>query len=117
MDELDFEYLSTFPDGDPAGKALVFLKAGISTFAKKNYRDEPTLKLIVAALTQAPLLVPVEVDFDELLMGLNPEELSPNQELQADLGNGTLWRWYRSNPYVYFQKRSSQRREGSAYAV
>ena len=73
LDELDFEYLSTFPDGDPAGKALVFLKAGISTFAKKNYRDEPTLKLIVAALTQAPLLVPVEVDFDELLGGSIPK--------------------------------------------
>ena len=81
MDELDFEYLNTFPAGDPVRKALVFLKVGISTFAEKNYNDETTLKLIVAALTQAPLLVPVEVDFDELLGGLNPEELSPNQEL------------------------------------
>ena len=91
MDELDFEYLNTFPDGDPAGKALVFLKAGISTFAKKNYRDEPTLKVIVAALTQAPLLVPVEVDFDELLGGLNPEELSPNQELRPKIGSKPTW--------------------------
>lgn len=91
MDELDFEYLSTFPDGDPAGKALVFLKAGISTFAKKNYRDEPTLKLIVAALTQAPLLVPVGVDFDELLGGLNPEELSPDQELHPKSGSKPTW--------------------------
>ena len=73
MDELDFEYLNTFPDGDPARKALVFLKAGISTFAKKNYRDELTLKLIVAALTQAQLLVPVKVDFDELLGGSIPK--------------------------------------------
>ena len=91
MDELDFEYLNTFPDGDPAGKALVFLKAGISTFAKKNYRDEPTLKVIVAALTQAPLLVPVKVDFDELLGGLNPEELSPNQELHPKIGSKPTW--------------------------
>ena len=86
-----FEYLSTFPDGDPAGKALVFLKAGISTFAKKNYRDEPTLKLIVAALTQALILDPVEVDFDELLGGLNPDELSPNQELHPKNGSKPTW--------------------------
>lgn len=91
MDELDFEYLNTFPDGDPAGKALVFLKAGISTFAKKNYRDEPTLKLIVAALTQAPLLVPVEVDFDELFGGLNSEELSPDQDLHPKSGSKPTW--------------------------
>ena len=64
MDELDFEYLNTFPAGDPVRKALVFLKVGISTFAEKNYSDETTFKLIVAALTQAPLLVPVGVDFD-----------------------------------------------------
>ena len=83
--------MNTFTDGDPARKALVFLKAGISTFAKKNYRDEPTLKLIVAALTQAPLLIPVEVDFDELLGGLNPEELSPNQELHPKIGSKPTW--------------------------
>ena len=64
MDELDFEYLNTFPAGDPVRKALVFLKVGISTFAEKNYSDETTFKLIVAALTQAPLLVPVGADFD-----------------------------------------------------
>ena len=91
MDELDFEYLNTFPEGDPARKALVFLKAGISTFAKKNYRDEPTLKLIVAALTQAPLLIPVEVDFDELLGELNPEDLSPDQELHPKSGSKPTW--------------------------
>ena len=91
MDELDFEYLNTFPAGDPVRKALVFLKVGIRTFAEKNYNDETTLKLIVAALTQAPLLVPVEVDFDELLGELNPEDLSPDQELHPKSGSKPTW--------------------------
>ena len=42
-------------------------------------------------MTQAPLLVPVEVDFDELLGGLNPEELSPNQELHPRSGSKPTW--------------------------
>ena len=91
MDELDFEYLNTFPVGDPVRKALVFLKAGISTFAEKNYNDETTFKLIVAALTQAPLLVPVEVDFDELLGELNSRELPPDQELHPKIGSKPIW--------------------------
>ena len=52
---------------------------------------EPTLKLIVAALTQAPLLVPVGADFDELLGGLNPEDLSPDQELHPKSGSKPTW--------------------------
>ena len=91
MDELDFEYLNTFPVGDPVRKALVFLKAGISTFAEKNYNDETTFKLIVAALTQDPLLVTVEVDFDELLGELNSRELPPDQELHPKIGSKPIW--------------------------
>lgn len=91
MDELDFEYLNTFPDGDPAPKALVFLKAGISTFAKKNYSDEPTLKLIISALTQAPLLIPVQVDFDDLLGKADLNGASPDRELCPKSGSKPTW--------------------------
>ena len=91
LDELDFEYLNTFLTGDPACKALVFLKAGISTFAKKNYSDEPTLKLIVATLTQAPLLIPVEVVFDELFGEIDPRALSPDQAVHPKSGSKPTW--------------------------
>lgn len=91
MDELDFEYLNTFPDGDPAPKALVFLKAGISTFAKKNYSDEPTLKLIISALTQAPLLIPVQVDFDDLLGKPDLNGASSDRELCPKSGSKPTW--------------------------
>lgn len=97
LGEMGFEYLNTFSEADPARKALVFLKAGISAFTKKNYRGEPTLKVIVAALMQAPLLIPAEVDFDELLGGTQTRRVvsesgtASEERKQADLGNGTTW--------------------------
>lgn len=38
------------PTGDPDAKALAFLEAGMSTFAKSEHKDEAAFKLIVAAL-------------------------------------------------------------------
>lgn len=70
---------------------LVFLKAGISTFAKKNYSDEPTLKLIISALTRAPLLIPVQVDFDDLFGETDLKGLPPDQKLCPKSGSKPTW--------------------------
>ena len=56
---------STQPAGDPAAKALAFLEAGMATFAQSGQKDEVSLKLIIAALSDAPLYFPVKIDLEE----------------------------------------------------
>ena len=68
--------------GDPDAKAIAFLEAGMTTFAKSNHKDEVSLKLIVAALSDAPLYFPVEIDIAAMLGSVDPTTLKAGDTLQ-----------------------------------
>ena len=70
------------PKGDPEAKALVFLEAGMATFAKSQYKDDAALKLIVAALMDAPLYFPVEIDLSAMLGSVDPTRLKAGDTIQ-----------------------------------
>ena len=70
------------PTGDPDAKALAFLEAGMSTFAKSEHKDEVAFKLIIAALSDAPLYFPVEIDLEAMLGSVDPTKLKTGDTLQ-----------------------------------
>lgn len=70
------------PAGVSESKALVFLEAGMSTFAKSGYKDETALKLIVAALMDAPLYFPVEIDLGAMFGNVDPTKLKAGDTIQ-----------------------------------
>ena len=69
-------------NGDPEAKAIVFLEAGMTTFAKSQYKDDAALKLIIAALMDAPLYFPVEIDFSAMLGNIDPTKLKVGDTVQ-----------------------------------
>ena len=73
---------NTPPAGDPDAKALAFLEAGMATFAKSGHKDEVSLKLIIAALSDAPLYFPVEIDLEAMLGSVDPTKLKAGDTLQ-----------------------------------
>ena len=68
--------------GDSDAKALAFLEAGMATFAKSNHKDEVSLKLIIAALSDAPLYFPFDRDLEAMLGSVDPTKLKPGDTLQ-----------------------------------
>ena len=72
------------PMGDPDAKVLAFLEAGMATFAKSDHKDEVSLKLIIAALSDAPLYFPVEIDLEAMLGSVDPTKLKPGDTLQPN---------------------------------
>lgn len=68
--------------GDSDAKALTFLEAGMATFAKSEQKDEVAFKLIVAALSNAPLYFPVEIDIEAMLENVDVAKLKPGDTLQ-----------------------------------
>lgn len=70
------------PVGNPDAKALAFLEAGMETFAKSDHKDEVALKLIIAALSDAPLYFPVEIDLEAMLGSVDPTKLKAGDTLQ-----------------------------------
>lgn len=69
------------PAGDPDAKALAFLEAGMATFAKSDHKDEVSFKLILAALSDAPLYFPVEIDLEAMLGSVDPTKLKAGDTL------------------------------------
>lgn len=70
------------PAGDPDAKALVFLETAMATFAESECKDELSLKLIVAALSDAPLYFPIEIDLEAMLGSVDPMKLKAGDTLQ-----------------------------------
>lgn len=68
--------------GDEDAKALTFLEAGMATFAKSEQKDEAAFKLIVVALSNAPLYFPVEIDIEAMLGNVDATKLKPGDTLQ-----------------------------------
>lgn len=73
---------NTYSTSDPDAKALAFLEAGMSTFAKSEHKDDVALKLIIAALSNAPLYFPVEIDLEAMLGEVDPTNLKVGDTLQ-----------------------------------
>lgn len=73
---------NTQPTGDPDAKTLAFLEAGMATFAKSDHKDEVSLKLIIAALSDVPLYFPVEIDLEAMLGSVDPTKLKAGDTLQ-----------------------------------
>lgn len=73
---------NTQPAGDPDAKALAFLEVGMDAFAKSDHKDEVSLKLILAALSDAPLYFPVEIDLEAMLGSVDPTKLKAGDTLQ-----------------------------------
>lgn len=69
------------PTGDTDAKALAFLEAGMATFAKSDHKDEVSLKLIIAALSDAPLYFSVEIDLEAMLGSVDPTKLKAGDTL------------------------------------
>lgn len=75
--------LDTEPEqGDEAAKAVEFLESSISILAETDYKDEVAWKLVVAALTKAPLYLPVEIDIAAMLGNVDPMQLKPGDVIQ-----------------------------------
>lgn len=86
MDEkvtFDKHERNTQPAGDSDAKALAFLEAGMATFAKSDHKDEVSLKLIIAALSNAPLYFPVEIDLEAMRGSVDPTKLRAGDTLQS----------------------------------
>ena len=71
------------PAGDPDAKALAFLEAGMATFAKSDHKDEVAWKLIIAALSEAPLYFPVEIDLKAMFGSVDPAKLKVGDTLHS----------------------------------
>lgn len=68
--------------GDPDAKALAFLEAGMAMFVKSDHKDEVSLKIIIAALSDAPLYFPVEIDLEAMLGSVDPTKLKAGDTIQ-----------------------------------
>lgn len=70
------------PTGNPDAKALAFLEGGMAVFAKSGNKDEAALKLIIAALSDAPLFFPVEIDLEAMFGSIDPMNLKAGDQLK-----------------------------------
>lgn len=70
------------PMGNSDEKDLLFLEAGMDAFAESGHKDKVALKLIIAALSDAPLYIPVEIDLEAMLSSVDPMKLKPGDILQ-----------------------------------
>lgn len=70
------------PAPDPDAKALIFLEAAMSAYAKSGYEDTGALQIILAALKNVPLYFPVEIDLAAMFGATDPTELKAGDTLQ-----------------------------------
>lgn len=69
-------------DNDKGAKAAAYLETVLSAFAKSQPKSEFGIKLVVAALSDAPLYFPVEVDVEAMLGTLDPTKLKPGDVIE-----------------------------------
>lgn len=69
-------------NGDQAEKAVVFLEAGMKMFHDSDHKDETAFKLIVSALVNAPLYLPVSIDLEAMFGATDPTKLKPGDVIQ-----------------------------------
>lgn len=70
------------PALDSDAEALAFLEEGMVAFGRSAHKDKMALKLIVAALSEAPLYFPVEIDLEAMLGIADPSKLKIGDILQ-----------------------------------
>ena len=69
-------------NGEQAEKAVVFLEAGMKVFHDSDHKDETAFKLIVSALVNAPLYLPVSIDLEAMFGATDPTKLKPGDVIQ-----------------------------------
>ena len=72
-----FKTNSSSAYGDEADKMSAVLIAAMKVFHESDHMDETAFKLILFALVDAPLYVPVEVDLQAMLGDIDPAKLKP----------------------------------------
>ena len=70
-------------NGNPEEKTLLLLEAGMTAFAKSGYKNDDSLKLVIAALTEAPLYFPMEIDMSAMFGYVDPTTLKAGDTIQA----------------------------------
>lgn len=73
---------------DPDAKGLALLEAAISTFAKSDHKDAVSLRLIIAALEDVPLYLPVEIDLEAMLRSSDPTEVKAGRIITLKTEDG-----------------------------
>ncbi len=65
--------------GNEDEKAVEFLEAGIKLFHDSDRKDVIAFKLITEALIKAPLYLPISIDIEAMLGGVDPTKLKPGE--------------------------------------
>ncbi len=78
-----FKTHSQQDSGNQAEKAVVFLEAGMKVFHESDHKDETAFKLIVSALVNAPLYLPVSIDLEAMFGTTDPTKLKPGDVIQT----------------------------------
>lgn len=92
-DVIDFAHSveMTFYKSESEGKDIVnednkiihILNAVMKIFSESNYKDEIAYKLIISALSKAPLYFPVEIDIEAMLGNIDPSNLKPGDTIET----------------------------------
>lgn len=91
-DVIDFAHTERFvffktntqqSNGNQAEKAVVFLEAGMKRFHDSDHKDETAFKLIISALVNAPLYLPVSIDLGAMFGDIDPTKLKPGDVIQS----------------------------------
>lgn len=69
---------------NPEEKNLALLEAAMAAFAKSGYTDASSLIQIIAALTKAPLYLPMGVDMGALFGNIDPTKLKAGDTIQPE---------------------------------
>lgn len=78
-----YEYKPNVESGEVEGKhAVSLLEKGLATYVASGYQDKSAFRTIITALTAAPLYVPVLVDVEAMLGGVNPVDLVSGNQIQ-----------------------------------
>ena len=65
------------PSGNFNEAAVAILEASIKTFVESGFNDDTAFTLIIPAMSDAPLSVPVQIDVAAMLGNLDPTKLKP----------------------------------------
>ena len=67
--------------GNEADKASAILTAAMKVFHESDHKDETAFKLILSALIDAPMYVPVEIDLQAMFGDIDPTKLKPGDTI------------------------------------
>lgn len=72
------------PSGNFDEAALAILESSIKVFVDSGFHNDTAFKLIITALSDAPLYVPVQIDVAAMLGNLDPTKLKPGDTIKPE---------------------------------